>query len=1476
MKKIISHVLIMCMVFTMLSVNFLTVSADITSSSLAYIKAETMTTSNTNKATGTASGRGPFLSNGEYNVTLNTMNQWSAAPDEIKTKYTQPQVSLSLVNTSDVKSSYDGFENLQIGSKVLKITQDTGCAIMRITDLLDASAVSVGDVIKFSFDIYPASPKNGQKGAIDNSIESIRMRLSSRTKQTGTNKDMQFSPELELRTNRWNRAEYVFTVSDKDSASAKELHGIRLDVSASGDITKEAAYTSVFASEMYFDNFHIEKLATSEDTVTVSVESSGKGEAFGGKSIKTGTPLTLTALADEDYEFEGWYTDGMWLSDETSYIVYPTKDTTYIAKFKEESAFTTDVMVSGEEILREAVYTADKGTFSDRDVDGGYEFSKSKAYVSTQAGNDSITYTLSEDVKNTIAENDLIMTSVIAKSNSATGSAVITLMGANGTVLSTLEYFIPGQWTKINVPLVTGTEPLSEIKVFLGNMAQNIEIASIELCDYTPYTDKLDFIRRSGMYVLEPFESVMLKDPGDTPVMGKAIDLLVRENYIYVIGGSGNRGYLMIGDISDKSKITKVSTLEGLGQVRQVDITSDNKYILVTGRHNGVTIVDVSDVKNPYIKGYYDSVEFATGICVSENYMYVANRQYGVEIVDISDIENPKQLSIVRCGEAQSCKVIDGYLYAGVWGECCVRIYDVRQPSEPKYLGIANLNGRGDGFSVAKSKDGTKTYLYAATGQHIKGASSSGLYTEPKYGMGNGMDIFDITNPESPKWLSTVKVDGRYFYSAVDYWEAAFSRGDNGKEYAYLISIFNGVYIYDVTDPSKPIRLVHITIPVKSDSPNFTNLVANDKNIFQFDQRKNVQNSPVSSIAAVDGVLYLAGTYTDVHMYSNDNIIYEEDDIGDTSSFIEKDNGTFYKIPDDNYGLTNFKYYKPNGQVYYALTHGDYIFSACGNDGIHVLDKDLNLVKKYETDRAVSHLQVIGDILYSAENQSGLKFYQISGATLTPIGTAYVSADNNPVKGVQVSPNGKWAVIQNGRLQFEIINVSDINAPLKYGTYNSSGHLYYRNLMNGFVDNRYIMCYSNPGTNCHSIIDFGIDCESDTPIVKRFNNTNLAMTGGHAAYKDKAIAVNSGKIIVYNPADYMAEDITALPSSGYTTKSGVVGKPTVYKDVLMLSERMEGDIYFIDIKDISNPKIINSIKIAGNPDLMTATDKYVLIPAGYQGLMKFDTDMFEEMPVVSVTTKVSDDGYSGTAIFTEIPEKEGGFSAVAFVCAYNENGRLLGMSKVNTITFSSSDESKEVSARIEKITGAKEYTFFIWNSMKSMKPYVPNRVIYKEYTLPGGGVELLDNDKLINGQWTVPEENGLKTVKDGVINLKVTTLPSKDTGVTVSFKEDLSGMFKDGDIGLMTFKARVLSGTGYFKGVVEAGAENGWKKSLFEETTLTTGYWSECYLPFTASADISHAAIRFGGQIQEIEIKDFKLINYGNEVALSDLPSTIK
>ena len=136
-----------------------------------------------------------------------------------------------------------------------------------------------------------------------------------------------------------------------------------------------------------------------------------------------------------------------------------------------------------------------------------------------------------------------------------------------------------------------------------------------------------------------------------------------------------------------------------------------------------------------------------------------------------------------------------------------------------------------------------------------------------------------------------------------------------------------------------------------------------------------------------------------------------------------------------------------------------------------------------------------------------------------------------------------------------------------------------------------------------------------------------------------------------------------------------------------------------------------------------------------------------------------------------------------------------------------------------------------------------------------------------------PYQNGFGTIKfeDDVLNVACETLPEKDSRFNITITYPLSGVINPGDVCLMSFKVKVNSGEGYVKPWVQ---DQDSKKALFAETKLGTD-WTECYLPFIGIDNIRDAGIRFGGKIQNISIKDFKIINYKNTTTIDKLPSTI-
>jgi len=159
--------------------------------------------------------------------------------------------------------------------------------------------------------------------------------------------------------------------------------------------------------------------------------------------------------------------------------------------------------------------------------------------------------------------------------------------------------------------------------------------------------------------------------------------------------------------------------------------------------------------------------------------------------------------------------------------------------------------------------------------------------------------------------------------------------------------------------------------------------------------------------------------------------------------------------------------------------------------------------------------------------------------------------------------------------------------------------------------------------------------------------------------------------------------------------------------------------------------------------------------------------------------------------------------------------------------------------------------------------------------IPEEGIVIVDNNELTGNYTTNIKGYADVTTDNNVLKVNVHTLPAKDLQATVALKTPLKNLIRQSDICLVTFKARITSGgdngVGYAKVYVQ-NTSNG--KALFARTNVGKE-WTDCYLPFVGIADMNSMGIRFGGMVQQIEIKDFKVINYGPNKDIKSLKSTV-
>ncbi len=129
------------------------------------------------------------------------------------------------------------------------------------------------------------------------------------------------------------------------------------------------------------------------------------------------------------------------------------------------------------------------------------------------------------------------------------------------------------------------------------------------------------------------------------------------------------------------------------------------------------------------------------------------------------------------------------------------------------------------------------------------------------------------------------------------------------------------------------------------------------------------------------------------------------------------------------------------------------------------------------------------------------------------------------------------------------------------------------------------------------------------------------------------------------------------------------------------------------------------------------------------------------------------------------------------------------------------------------------------------------------------------------------------TAKDGVVVIEAQKQENDNKQVAVS-KVSLSGLIKEGNVYMLTFKARATSGDPYLKAYIQASKENGYKKVLFAATSYGKD-WTTCYMPFVGNNyDITTWGFRVAGETHTTEIKDLQIIDYGTSVNIADLPHT--
>lgn len=831
----------------------------------------------------------------------------------------------------------------------------------------------------------------------------------------------------------------------------------------------------------------------------------------------------------------------------------------------------------------------------------------------------------------TAVEDDMVLLTLPVRAKAV--CSTITVSGSNVN----MTYKVPVQWSNIYVPFISDGS-LSDLTVSVDNGA--VEFGTVTLENKGSATFE-DLALKSGIWLLEDYEQIILPESAGVKPKneafyasagissGRTADLVLSSNgrYVYSIGD----GMLTVTDVQDAnnpvvmSKLTDMGDVAGtssLGDTRQICLlpgkgTNGGDAVIFTCRSYGAFIFDMADPANPVELAHYDALEMATGLAVYGDYAFVCSRFYGVEVVDLSDPAKPTHLCTIlnEGGEVQSCKVVDGILYAGEYNKNCVSIYDVTDPLCYKKLGVCSLNGRGDGMAVATVNG--RTYLYAGTGHHaVSGLANSTPLSNLYYGQGNGLDIFDVTDPANPVWMSTSKIDGRFYNTSCDFWSAEYAYdAATGRSYAYLVSTFNGLYVFDVTDPKAPIRVAHVALELLPDSPNYGayGLTGSRAFIYNFDTTGTnpTKYGAVGAVAVEKGVLYIGGVLSDLYVYP---AAFAFDQEGVSENVEVAVNGDYYSF-DAFKDLEGFaSAVVEGGQTYAVDTLGDYVYVAAGAKGIVIYNKDLEVQKTIATEDICYDLYIQDGKLYTAQGRAGVIVYTLEGLNLTE--TWRHKSTVGQVTMARPTSTGKFVLLHVGAVTGQIVRVSDHETLVSA---KASSQMYHHNITQ-VVAGRYMGFWAN--SSAERWYDFGENDSFDKPVrvtdASSGYTPRAAQHGGIVAYGNQALAMGNGGYVLYDPNTITASEMAALtfikPVDGYGSEDvvNIYGKPTIAGNIMVSCDRIYSRIYITSIADVNNPVLLASfVKGVGNPDIAKVDGNTVYIPLGYMGIVKFDLRQFE-------------------------------------------------------------------------------------------------------------------------------------------------------------------------------------------------------------------------------------------------------------------------
>jgi hypothetical protein len=248
----------------------------------------------------------------------------------------------------------------------------------------------------------------------------------------------------------------------------------------------------------------------------------------------------------------------------------------------------------------------------------------------------------------------------------------------------------------------------------------------------------------------------------------------VSENYAFV--GADD---LLVVDIADPAHPQLVGNYVTEREI--VDVKVQGGFAYLTCRVFGYSDLQIVDVSNPHSpqplgRLEVDSTSFPR-LEVSGSHAFVVSAN-GLEIIDCSNPRRPARIGkFTTSSLAQDVEIVSGYGYLATAYQGLL-VLDLSDPANPQLLG---------------SSPGSSLWAITIAGDYALATGS------PPNGTGAGLQVFDVTDPTTPRWVAWAATGGFPYNLAVsgNHAYVADVSGDVGE----------GLVVFDISSASAPRRV---------------------------------------------------------------------------------------------------------------------------------------------------------------------------------------------------------------------------------------------------------------------------------------------------------------------------------------------------------------------------------------------------------------------------------------------------------------------------------------------------------------------------------------------------------------------------------------------------------------------------------------------------------------------------------------------